>query len=154
MLFIKTVSVIFDDRCTRIISYHRVFVWTFLIKLVHLQKNCYVPPDCSYFCLIFLDLHFRYLSNKHLVDVTEVFKVVNTEKKARLIKLGFYVLFFGLVITRLANDAYPSILHFWWTSMCNSFVVILIKSVLLDIEVLLWGHFLLCSPSSTPTAKN
>ncbi|XP_057768825.1 protein cornichon homolog 1-like isoform X2 [Salvia miltiorrhiza] len=44
----------------------------------------------------------QYLSNKHLVDVTEVFKVVNTEKKTRLIKLGFYVLFFGLVITRLA----------------------------------------------------
>ncbi|KAG6413632.1 hypothetical protein SASPL_126346 [Salvia splendens] len=44
----------------------------------------------------------EYLSNKHLVDVTEVFKVVSTEKKARLIKLGFYVIFFGLVITRLA----------------------------------------------------
>ncbi|KAH6828752.1 hypothetical protein C2S53_018629 [Perilla frutescens var. hirtella] len=44
----------------------------------------------------------RYLSNQHLVDVTEVFKVINTEKKARLIKLGFYVLFFGLVVTRLA----------------------------------------------------
>ncbi|KAL1554615.1 protein cornichon 1-like [Salvia divinorum] len=44
----------------------------------------------------------QYLSNKHLVDVTEVFKVVSTEKKARLIKLGFYVIFFGLVITRLA----------------------------------------------------
>lgn len=44
----------------------------------------------------------QYLSNQHLVDVTEVFKVVYAEKKARLMKLGFYVLFFGLVITRLA----------------------------------------------------
>ncbi|KAL0337989.1 UNVERIFIED_CONTAM: protein cornichon1 [Sesamum calycinum] len=44
----------------------------------------------------------RYLSKQHLVDVTEVFRVLNAEKKVRLVKLGFYVVFFGLVITRLA----------------------------------------------------
>ncbi|KAG6397257.1 hypothetical protein SASPL_143423 [Salvia splendens] len=53
----------------------------------------------------------QYLSNKHLVDVTEVFKVVNTEKKARLIKLAFYVIFFGLVITRtIAMGTFSSVL--------------------------------------------
>ncbi|KAL8459866.1 hypothetical protein ACS0TY_030924 [Phlomoides rotata] len=44
----------------------------------------------------------QYLSKQHLIDVTEVFQVVSAEKKARIIKLGFYVLFFGLVVTRLA----------------------------------------------------
>ncbi|KAL0428578.1 UNVERIFIED_CONTAM: protein cornichon1 [Sesamum latifolium] len=43
----------------------------------------------------------RYLSKQHLVDVTEVFRVLNAEKKVRLVKLGFYVVFFGLVITRI-----------------------------------------------------
>ncbi|XP_042021985.1 protein cornichon homolog 1-like isoform X1 [Salvia splendens] len=53
----------------------------------------------------------QYLSNKHLVDVTEVFKVVNTGKKAHLIKLAFYVIFFGLVITRtIAMGALFSVL--------------------------------------------
>ncbi|KAL8459864.1 hypothetical protein ACS0TY_030924 [Phlomoides rotata] len=42
----------------------------------------------------------QYLSKQHLIDVTEVFQVVSAEKKARIIKLGFYVLFFGLVVTR------------------------------------------------------
>ncbi|XP_051142531.1 protein cornichon homolog 1-like isoform X2 [Andrographis paniculata] len=44
----------------------------------------------------------RYLSRQHLIDVTEVFRVLNSEKKARIFKLGFYVVFFGLVITRMA----------------------------------------------------
>ncbi|KAK4432149.1 protein cornichon1 [Sesamum alatum] len=44
----------------------------------------------------------QYLSKQHLVDVTEVFRVLNAEKKVRLIKLGFYIIFFGVVVTRLA----------------------------------------------------
>lgn len=52
-------------------------------------------------------LHVRYLSKQHLIDVTEVFKVVNAEKKVRIVKLGFYVLFFGLVITRFSEDVLP-----------------------------------------------
>ncbi|KAK6127376.1 hypothetical protein DH2020_038887 [Rehmannia glutinosa] len=44
----------------------------------------------------------RYLQQQHLIDVTEVFRVLNAEKKARIIKLGFYIVFFGLIITRLA----------------------------------------------------
>ncbi|KAL3819885.1 hypothetical protein ACJIZ3_005790 [Penstemon smallii] len=42
-----------------------------------------------------------YLSQKHLIYVTEVFRVVNAEKKARLLKIGFYVVFFAIVIVRL-----------------------------------------------------
>ncbi|EYU20720.1 hypothetical protein ABFS82_11G006300 [Erythranthe guttata] len=44
----------------------------------------------------------RYLSQQHRIDVTEVFRVLNAEKKTRIIKLGVYIVFFGLVITRLA----------------------------------------------------
>ncbi|GFP82604.1 protein cornichon homolog 1 [Phtheirospermum japonicum] len=44
----------------------------------------------------------KYLSRHHLIDVTEVFRVINAEKKVQIIKLGFYIFFFGLIITRLA----------------------------------------------------
>ncbi|KAL8036890.1 hypothetical protein ABFX02_11G006000 [Erythranthe guttata] len=44
----------------------------------------------------------QYLSQQHRIDVTEVFRVLNAEKKTRIIKLGVYIVFFGLVITRLA----------------------------------------------------
>ncbi|KAL7092824.1 hypothetical protein ACP275_11G006200 [Erythranthe tilingii] len=42
----------------------------------------------------------QYLSQQHRIDVTEVFRVLNAEKKTRIIKLGVYIVFFGLVITR------------------------------------------------------
>ncbi|XP_073316890.1 protein cornichon homolog 1-like isoform X2 [Primulina huaijiensis] len=43
-----------------------------------------------------------YLSRQHLIDVTEVFRVLNAEKKVRIVKLGFYVIFFAIVIAGLA----------------------------------------------------
>ncbi|KZV46302.1 pentatricopeptide repeat-containing protein mitochondrial-like [Dorcoceras hygrometricum] len=56
-----------------------------------------LPPACYNLNL--------YLSRKHLIDVTEVFRVLNTEKKVRIAKLGFYVIFFAIVIARLAFSA-------------------------------------------------
>ncbi|XP_073157547.1 protein cornichon homolog 1 [Henckelia pumila] len=50
-----------------------------------------------------------FLSRQHLIDVTEVFRVLNTEKKVRIVKVGFYVLFFALVITRLAFSAITAV---------------------------------------------
>ncbi|KAG8367924.1 hypothetical protein BUALT_Bualt16G0123300 [Buddleja alternifolia] len=44
----------------------------------------------------------QYLSNQHRIDVTEVFRVLNFEKKVRIIKLAFYIVFFAIVFTRLA----------------------------------------------------
>ncbi|KAI5057150.1 hypothetical protein GOP47_0027165 [Adiantum capillus-veneris] len=41
-----------------------------------------------------------FLKRQHLVDVTEIFNVLGKEKKYRLIKLGFYVLMFFIVIYR------------------------------------------------------
>lgn len=42
-----------------------------------------------------------YLKREHLIDVTEVFRFLNAEKKYRIIKLGFYLVLFVLVIFRL-----------------------------------------------------
>ncbi|GFP97254.1 protein cornichon homolog 1 [Phtheirospermum japonicum] len=53
----------------------------------------------------------KYLSRNHLIDVTEVFRVLNAEKKVRIIKLGFYIFFFGLIITRtVAAGAFSAVL--------------------------------------------
>ncbi|XP_010265774.1 PREDICTED: protein cornichon homolog 1 [Nelumbo nucifera] len=46
--------------------------------------------------------HVRlYLRRKHLLDVTEIFRLVNEEKKYRMVKLGFYLVLFFIVIYRL-----------------------------------------------------
>ncbi|ESR34724.1 hypothetical protein CICLE_v10006138mg [Citrus x clementina] len=42
-----------------------------------------------------------YMKRKHLIDVTEVFRNLKVEKKFRLAKLGFYVIFFALVIANI-----------------------------------------------------
>ncbi|GER39905.1 cornichon family protein [Striga asiatica] len=42
----------------------------------------------------------KYLARQHLIDVTEVFRVLNDEKKVRIVKLVFYIIFFVLTITR------------------------------------------------------
>eukprot|EP00250_Pteridium_aquilinum_P004106 c14343_g1_i1 orf=41-616(+) len=52
-----------------------------------------------------------YLKRQHLVDVTEIFSVLGKEKKYRLIKLGFYVLMFFIVIYRLVLTAVLSVLE-------------------------------------------
>ncbi|XP_011078860.1 protein cornichon homolog 1 [Sesamum indicum] len=73
---------------------HGVFCIMFLVTGHWVMFLVSLPP--AYYNLK------QYLSKQHLVDVTEVFRVLNAEKKVRLVKLGFYVVFFGLVITRLA----------------------------------------------------
>ncbi|CAL0326662.1 unnamed protein product [Lupinus luteus] len=42
-----------------------------------------------------------YLKRQHLVDVTEVFRVLNAEKKFRLAKLAFYLVVLIITIFRL-----------------------------------------------------
>lgn len=53
---------------------------------------------------VFFHIHtnggFRYMKQQHLIDVTEVFRNLKVEKKFRIIKLGFYVIFFILVVFR------------------------------------------------------
>ncbi|KAH7674119.1 Cornichon protein [Dioscorea alata] len=50
--------------------------------------------------------HFKlFTSGRHLIDVTEVFRQLNGEKKYRMIKLGFYFCLFLIVIYRLVMTA-------------------------------------------------
>ncbi|EPS73163.1 hypothetical protein M569_01596, partial [Genlisea aurea] len=72
---------------------HGAFCILFLMTGHWLMFLLVLPP--SYYNLK------RYMKGQHLVDVTEVFKAVMAEKRARLIKLGFYVVLFGIIITRL-----------------------------------------------------
>ncbi|CAN6334119.1 unnamed protein product [Urochloa humidicola] len=46
-----------------------------------------------------------YMARKHLVDVTEIFRQLNTEKKYRMIKLAFYFCLFIITIYRLVMTA-------------------------------------------------
>ncbi|XP_077210023.1 cornichon family protein [Tasmannia lanceolata] len=53
--------------------------------------------------------HIRlYMKRKHLIDVTEIFSLLNGEKKLRLIKLVFYLILFFTVIYRLVAAAVVS----------------------------------------------
>lgn len=42
-----------------------------------------------------------YIKKRHLIDVTEVFRTLHSEKMYRVAKLAFYLFFFVLVIIRL-----------------------------------------------------
>ncbi|KAJ3679716.1 hypothetical protein LUZ60_017727 [Juncus effusus] len=46
-----------------------------------------------------------YMKRRHLIDVTEVFRMLNWEKKYRIIKLALYFTLFVLVIYRLVLTA-------------------------------------------------
>lgn len=45
------------------------------------------------------------MKQQHLIDVTEVFRSLDAEKKYRLIKLAFYLVLFVVVLIRLASDS-------------------------------------------------
>uniref|UniRef100_A0A1D1XFY9 Protein cornichon 1 n=1 Tax=Anthurium amnicola TaxID=1678845 RepID=A0A1D1XFY9_9ARAE len=51
-----------------------------------------------------------YLRRKHLIDVTEIFSLLDGEKKYRLVKLAFYVSLFIIVIYRLVMAAVIALL--------------------------------------------
>ncbi|OVA07868.1 Cornichon [Macleaya cordata] len=51
-----------------------------------------------------------YMERKHLVDVTEIFSLLNGEKKYRYVKLGFYLFLFCVVIFRLVRVAVLAVL--------------------------------------------
>ncbi|KAK6941877.1 Cornichon [Dillenia turbinata] len=46
-----------------------------------------------------------YRNHKHLIDVTEIFRQLNTEKKYRFVKLGYYMILLVIVIIRLPPAA-------------------------------------------------
>ncbi|XP_057547868.1 protein cornichon homolog 1 isoform X1 [Amaranthus tricolor] len=46
---------------------------------------------------------------EHLVDVTEIFRALSSEKKHRFIKLGLYLLYFFLVVLRFPAGSISSL---------------------------------------------
>ncbi|KAF5195024.1 cornichon-like protein [Thalictrum thalictroides] len=50
--------------------------------------------------------HIRlYMARKHLIDVTEIFTSLDRDKKYLLVKLGFYLIIFVIVIYRLVETS-------------------------------------------------
>ncbi|KAL9398422.1 hypothetical protein Peur_007383 [Populus x canadensis] len=62
-----------------------------------------VPLTC-YHAILFI-------RRQHLIDVTEVFRNLNTDKKRRMIKLGVYMIFFTIFIFRVVLFAVNHILN-------------------------------------------
>ena len=62
------------------------------------------------------------MKREHLIDVTEVFRVLSVEKKLRVVKLGFYLLLFVLVMTRFAPNFF---FHGSWGCMHFLFLIML-----------------------------
>ncbi|URE05881.1 protein cornichon [Musa troglodytarum] len=56
-----------------------------------------------------------YMTRKHLIDVTEIFRLLNEEKKYRIIKLAFYCSIFIIVIYR--NSCLSQLLFFYLWKM-------------------------------------
>lgn len=50
-----------------------------------------------------------YIKRKHLIDVTEVFRFLDVEKKYRIIKLAFYLFIFIIVVVRLVLSIFNSL---------------------------------------------
>ncbi|XWS59201.1 hypothetical protein CRYUN_Cryun08bG0101300 [Craigia yunnanensis] len=50
-----------------------------------------------------------YFNRKHLLDVTEIFRDLNIEKRYRFVKLGIYLVLFTVVLFRLVLSAFNSL---------------------------------------------
>lgn len=69
----------------------------------------FLLTGCWLMCLITAPLVYYhtqlYMKRKHLVDVTEIFNLLNAEKKYRMIKLTYYLILFFIVIYRLVSSS-------------------------------------------------
>ncbi|XP_031488141.1 protein cornichon homolog 1-like isoform X2 [Nymphaea colorata] len=52
-----------------------------------------------------------YMKRRHLIDVTEIFRLLNVEKKYRMVKLGFYLSLFFIIIYRLVVSAVVALIE-------------------------------------------
>jgi len=70
---------------------------------------------CWLMCLITAPLVYYhaqlYVRRKHLVDVTEIFNLLDAEKKYRMIKLVYYLILFFIVIYRLVSSSVIALLE-------------------------------------------
>lgn len=62
---------------------------------------------CSVSALALIhSLVFRYMKKQHLIDVTEIFRVIGAQKKYRLVKLGLLSILFLFIVFRYGVIAY------------------------------------------------
>jgi hypothetical protein len=75
----------------------------------------FLLTGCWFMCLITAPLVYYhaqlYVRRKHLVDVTEIFNLLNAEKKYRMIKLVYYLILFFIVIYRLVSSSVIALLE-------------------------------------------
>lgn len=75
----------------------------------------FLLTGCWFMCLITAPLVYYhtqlYMKRKHLVDVTEIFNLLNAEKKYRMIKLAYYLILFFIVIYRLVSSSVIALLE-------------------------------------------
>lgn len=63
-----------------------------------------------------------FMKQQHLIDVTEVFRVLQTEKRKRIVKLAFYLFLFIIITVRLVISVFNALVsedeavHNFWTS--------------------------------------
>ncbi|XP_049363633.1 protein cornichon homolog 1 isoform X1 [Solanum verrucosum] len=80
----------------------------------------------------------KFLSRQHLIDVTEVFRFIESEKKIRILKLGFYLVLFVLVLVRISNEGTHSLL-------CYQFSHPLLEILTFSLQFLNSGQYLVWS---------
>ena len=75
----------------------------------------FLLTGCWFMCLITAPLVYYhtqlYVRRKHLVDVTEIFNLLNAEKKYSMIKLVYYLILFFIVIYRLVSSSVIALLE-------------------------------------------
>jgi hypothetical protein len=72
----------------------------FSFNIIELPYKKYTMSMLLISCIFMLIFFIRYKARKHLVDVTEIFRQLNGEKKYRMIKLAFYFCLFIITIYR------------------------------------------------------
>ncbi|CAI9297768.1 unnamed protein product [Lactuca saligna] len=75
---------------------HGIFCGLFLVT-GHWFMFIFTLPITIYSAML-------YSKRRHLIDVTEVFRSIDAEKKYRIVKLAFYLLLFVLIIIRLVIE--------------------------------------------------
>ncbi|XP_044504677.1 protein cornichon homolog 1-like isoform X2 [Mangifera indica] len=81
-----------------------------LLCLVDLEGDQMNPFEASASINFWVVKEFLlYMKRQHLIDVTEVFRNLKVEKNLRLFKLGFYVVFFVIVVFNLAIATFEAV---------------------------------------------
>ncbi|KAJ6864450.1 hypothetical protein NC651_035104 [Populus alba x Populus x berolinensis] len=97
--------------------FHYRFVLFELERIMVLDRRMhYITTISSMIFLLLFHMGFvvylammikRFIRRQHLIDVTEVFRNLNTDKKHRMIKLGVYMIFFTICVFRFVlNSVY------------------------------------------------